>query len=97
VILVDSSIWIDYLNGTTNPKTELLDKLLGNESLAIGDLILTEVLQGLTDKREFDTARRMLMSLDFVELWASMSLSRLQRTFVHYVSSALRFARPSIR
>jgi len=42
VILVDSSVWIDYFNGTITPQTEKLDGLLGREPLAIGDLMLTE-------------------------------------------------------
>jgi len=44
LILVDSSVWIDYLVGRITPQTEKLDRLLGNEPLAIGDLILTEIL-----------------------------------------------------
>jgi len=68
LILVDSSVWIDYFNGTITPQTEKLDSLLGHEPLAIGDLILTEVLQGLTDEREFNQARRMLTSLAVIEL-----------------------------
>lgn len=46
MILVDSSVWIDYFRGTITPQTDKLDGLLGRELLAIGDLILTEVLQG---------------------------------------------------
>ena len=40
MILVDTSVWIDYFNGKENLQTELLDKALGNETVAIGDLIL---------------------------------------------------------
>jgi predicted nucleic acid-binding protein len=68
VILVDSSVWIDYFSGSITPQTEKLDSLLGREPLAIGDLILTEVLQGFDDEREFETARTMLASLTGVEL-----------------------------
>jgi len=46
LILVDSSVWIDYFKGTVTPQTEKLDSLLGRQPLSIGDLILTEVLQG---------------------------------------------------
>src|ERR1019366_5856083 len=48
VILVDSSVWIDYFRGAPTPETDRLDALLGSESLAVGDLILAEVLQGFT-------------------------------------------------
>ena len=66
--LVDSSVWIDYFNGKITPQTEKLDKLLGAEPLAIGDLILTEVLQGFRSDRDFNDARRVLTSLPVVEL-----------------------------
>jgi predicted nucleic acid-binding protein len=68
LILVDSSVWIDYFNGTLTALTEKLDSLLGSELLAIGDLILTEVLQGFADERDFNQARRVLTSLTVVEL-----------------------------
>jgi hypothetical protein len=45
LILVDSSVWIDYFSGTVTPQTEKLDGLLGQKPLAIGDLILAEILQ----------------------------------------------------
>jgi predicted nucleic acid-binding protein len=68
LILVDSSVWIDYFRGTVTPQTGKLDGLLGHELLAIGDLILTEVLQGFADKRDFNEARKMLTSLLVVEM-----------------------------
>jgi predicted nucleic acid-binding protein len=68
VILVDSSVWIDYFRETVSPQTQKLDALLGREPLAIGDLILTEVLQGFSDERAFNEAKRMLTSLTVVEL-----------------------------
>ena len=68
MILVDSSVWIDYFKGLITPQTETLDRLLGREPVAIGDLILTEVLQGFADQRDFDEARKMLTSLTVVEL-----------------------------
>lgn len=68
MILVDSSVWIDYFNGTVTPQTEKLDHLLGSEPLAIGDLVLTELLQGFTGEREFEQAHRLLSSLTVVDL-----------------------------
>ena len=68
MILVDSSVWIDYFRGTMTPQTEKLDSLLGQQPLAIGDLILTEVLQGFDDERDFNRARKLLTSLMVVEL-----------------------------
>ena len=68
MILVDSSVWIDYLRGNVTPQTERLDSLLGVTPLCIGDLILTEVLQGCATEKEFNSVRRMLATLDFVVL-----------------------------
>ncbi len=68
MILVDSSVWIDYFNGVSTPQVEKLDELLGLEPLAIGDLILTEVLQGFATERAFKDARKLLTSLEVVQL-----------------------------
>jgi predicted nucleic acid-binding protein len=68
MILVDSSVWIDYFNGISTPQTEKLDSLLGHDVLAIGDLILAEVLQGFSDDEDFETARKLLLSLEVVHL-----------------------------
>ena len=68
MILVDSSVWIDYFKGTVTTQTQILDALLGKEPLAIGDLILTEVLQGFDDDRDFNKAKKMLTSLIVIEL-----------------------------
>ena len=68
MILVDSSVWADYFKGVVTPQTEKLDRLLGREFLAIGDLILTEVLQGFAEEKDFNAARKMLTFLKVVEL-----------------------------
>lgn len=63
MILVDSSVWIDYFNGLDTPQTNKLDTLLGIEPLGIGDIILTEVLQGFRTDKDYETAKRLLTSL----------------------------------
>ena len=68
MILVDSSVWIDYFRGTATPEADALDALLGTEELATGDLMLAEVLQGFRSEADFEQARAMLTSLDVVEL-----------------------------
>jgi predicted nucleic acid-binding protein len=68
LILVDSTVWIDYFQGTVTAQTEKLDKMLGYEPLGIGDLMLTEVLQGFDRERDFNAARKLLTSLTVVEL-----------------------------
>jgi predicted nucleic acid-binding protein len=68
LILVDSSVWIEYFQGTINAKTESLDRLLGRQPLIVGDLILTEVLQGFRSDRDFMDARKLLSAFTVVEL-----------------------------
>ena len=81
MILVDSSVWIDYFTGKISVQTEQLDQLLGNEPLAIGDLILLEVLQGFADEREFNETRKMLTSLEVVELGGEEIAIQAARNF----------------
>lgn len=68
MILVDSSVWIDYFRGTVTPQAERLDALLGIEPIATGDLILTEVLQGFVSDRDFNQAKKLMTSLMVVDL-----------------------------
>lgn len=68
MILVDSSVWIDYFRGTPTPQTDRLDALLGVEPIATGDLILSEVLQGFVSDQDFNRARKLMTSLVTVEL-----------------------------
>lgn len=65
MILVDSSVWIDYFNGVSTRETDLLDGYLGTEPVLTGDLILTEVLQGFRDDRDFRSAKAALDALAF--------------------------------
>jgi len=68
VILVDSSVWIDYFRGKASVQTDLLDRLLGEEPVAIGDLMLVEVLQGFDAERDFQRANKLLGTLLVVQL-----------------------------
>ena len=68
MIVVDSSVWVDYFNGQETPQTTKLDTLLGLEPLAIGDLILTEVLQGFRADTDFAQAKDLLLSLTVFEM-----------------------------
>lgn len=68
MILVDSSVWIDYFRGAPTPQTEKLDSLLGSEPIAAGDLILTEVLQGFISDRDFSQAKKLMTSLVIVDM-----------------------------
>ena len=69
MILVDSSVWIDYFRGVESPQTDRLDVLLGQEVIVIGDLILAEVLQG------FDVQRDFLQAVDLMRAFPVLDLA----------------------
>ncbi len=68
MILVDATVWIDYFNGIVTPETDALDRLLGDQPLLVGDLILAEVLQGFRDDQDFEVARQALVSFQQVNM-----------------------------
>ena len=63
MILVDSSVWIDFFNGKGCAETDKLNEILGLEEVVIGDLILAEVLQGFRSDTDYKTAKNVLTSL----------------------------------
>jgi predicted nucleic acid-binding protein len=68
MILIDSSVWIDYFNGIQTSQTDWLDSSLGNIPIVIGDLILTEVLQGFQNDKDFKTAKDLLLGIPFMTM-----------------------------
>ena len=68
MIIVDSSVWIDYFNGKDLPEVTKLDELLETELLGIGDLILAEVLQGFRQDSDYRQAKQLLTSLTVFEM-----------------------------
>lgn len=56
MLLVDSSVWVDYFNGVLSAETEHLDRAVAREPVLVGDIILAEVLQGFRDDRDFNRA-----------------------------------------
>jgi predicted nucleic acid-binding protein len=68
LIVVDSSVWIDFFNGRTTPQTHKLTMLLGETELLIGDVILCEVLQGARSEAHARTLRKQLAEFDCVPM-----------------------------
>lgn len=68
MILVDSSVWIDFFNGVPTPETDRLDALLGQDDVATGDLILVEVLQGIRNDSDFRAVKRALSEFPSFDL-----------------------------
>ena len=65
MVLVDSSVWIDYFNGHRTWQTNLLDNLLSDVPVIIGDLIIIEILQGFRSDNDFESAKSCLRDLTF--------------------------------
>ncbi|MBI5825751.1 MAG: PIN domain nuclease [Chloroflexi bacterium] len=60
MLVVDTSVWVDYFNGVENPQTDFLNAILDKTPILIGDLILAEVLQGFRHDPDFEKVRRLL-------------------------------------
>lgn len=69
MILADTSVWIDYLNGKITPQTDLLDECLIEGTLAMGDLIFLEVLQGIRDDKQYKQVKTKLSLLDLYSMF----------------------------
>lgn len=67
MIVVDTSVWIDYVNGVVTPQTDILDIELENSRIATGDLIIVEFLQGFREDRQFLEAKNLMDSLEYYD------------------------------
>lgn len=68
MILVDSSVWVNYFNGISTWQKDLLDHYLSNVPVIIGDLILVEVLQGFRSNKDYEIAKDFLSALLFRQI-----------------------------
>lgn len=68
MVLVDSSVWVDYFNGVPSRETDVLDGLLGRELLLTGDIILAEVLRGFDAQADYRRASRLLNALAYEDM-----------------------------
>jgi predicted nucleic acid-binding protein len=64
MVIVDSTVWVDYFRGTNTAETLWLEKGIGSEPIGLIDLILCEVLQGIRGDRQFDTVKAQLLEFD---------------------------------
>jgi predicted nucleic acid-binding protein len=68
MLIVDSTVWVDYFNGVRNAQTDYLNQIVDKTPILIGDLILAEVLQGFRDDADFETARRIFAKFTQIEM-----------------------------
>jgi predicted nucleic acid-binding protein len=81
MILVDTSVWIDYLNGKESSLTNILDKALIDGLVSIGDLILLEILQGIKTEREYNKTRKALALLEQYEMFGHNMVEKCAENF----------------
>lgn len=81
MILVDSSVWIDFFNGADTPEVDFLSGCLGLRPVTIGDLMLAEVLQGFRKDKDFRTALELFDSVPVVDLAGREIAIRAARNF----------------
>jgi hypothetical protein len=68
MLVVDSTVWIDYFNGVKTPQTDCLDQISDKTPILVGDLILAEVLQGFRGDTDLEKARRAMEKYIQVEM-----------------------------
>lgn len=86
MLVVDSTVWVDYFNGIGNPQTDYLDQMVDKTPILIGDLILAEVLQGFRDDPDFEKARRIFgkyMQVEMVNPELALQSARNYRLLRH--------------
>ncbi|SFM81545.1 type II toxin-antitoxin system VapC family toxin [Marinobacter pelagius] len=81
MILVDTSVWIDYFNGVQNPQTDLLDASIIKGSVAIGDLIFLEILQGIRSDRDYQRTRQSLLTLVQYEMFGKAKAEKCAENY----------------
>jgi len=68
MILVDSSVWIDFFNGVESTETAQLDEFLSTDTICTGDIILAEVLQGFRSDKDYRAAKEILTELPIYQI-----------------------------
>lgn len=81
MIIVDSSVWIDYFNGRESKFTDTLDTALDRGDVAIGDLILLEILQGFASDKDYNRAKKELNSLDQYEMFGHSMVTKCAENY----------------
>lgn len=76
MMLVDTSVWIDYFNGKESRHTEALDRAIIEGTVALGDLIFLEILQGFRNDEDYRKVKRILSTLDQYDLLGSTMVEK---------------------
>ena len=96
MVVVDSTIWIDYLQGVSNDETNWLDEALGRERLGLTDIILCEVLQGVSDDDRAQEVEDLLVKVESFRWAASHSRATPPEITASCERAATPFGKPLI-
>jgi predicted nucleic acid-binding protein len=67
VVIVDTTVWVDYFRGIRNPETDWVDREADKRRIGLTDLILCEVLQGVRTEREFRMTLAELLKFELFQ------------------------------
>jgi len=67
VVIVDTSVWIDYFNGAENPESNWLERHVDQQRLGLTTIILTEILQGLGDEKTASLVAAELLKFEIFD------------------------------
>ena len=81
MILADTSAWIDYFNGNITSQTDLLDECLMEGTLAMGDLIFLEILQGIREDKQYKQVKTKLSLLDQYAMFSPAMVAKCANNF----------------
>ena len=68
MVVVDTTVWIDYVRGLDTPYTNALDHELIHNQVITGDLLITEFLQGFRNDKDFEAAKEIMFSLIYFDM-----------------------------
>jgi predicted nucleic acid-binding protein len=67
VVIIDTTVWIDYLRGVRNAEVQWLNAEIARQRLGLMDIILCEVLQGIPDEPTFEHVLTELLQFEIFE------------------------------
>jgi predicted nucleic acid-binding protein len=83
MVIIDTTIWIDYLRGARNKETDYFDREVARQRFGLTDLILCEILQGIGDEQSFTRVLHELRKFELFETGGSGLAIEAARNFRH--------------
>jgi len=75
MILVDTTVWIDFFTGKTTSQVDILELLISeDQDICVCGLVLTEVLQGVREEKQYKKIKTYFENLVFLPMTQSMHL-----------------------